>query len=71
MAAVRCDRCRGLLVSEVMVEQWREAGRPRRWCVRCVNCGAVADAVILANRREPAPMKRVKLPKWRSTSTAR
>lgn len=57
-------------MAEELVEPWREAGRPSSWGVRCVNCGAVEDAVILANRREPAPMKRVKLPKPRSAWTA-
>lgn len=70
MAVARCDRCGGLLVSEELLEQWRENGQPPTRGVRCVNCGAVADAVILANRREPAPVKRVKLPKLRSVPTA-
>ena len=49
-----CARCGGFLVIEDWdgsVSSFREKQFRSMECVRCVNCGSIDDAVILANRR--------------------
>ncbi len=45
-----CLRCGGLLVRERLFEANGMSSTERVDCERCLNCGAVEDAVIRANR---------------------
>lgn len=46
-----CGRFGGLLVVDGCIDVWEEYGRGRCEALRCVNCGAIEDAIIRANRR--------------------
>jgi hypothetical protein len=39
------------LVVDGCIDVWEEFGRSRCEALRCVNCGAIEDAIIRANRR--------------------
>ena len=49
-ATMRCTRCAGLRVPEIIYE-----GGSRVPALRCVHCGDVIDHVIALNRRRPYP----------------
>ena len=44
-----CQRCRGLLVHETFCNLRIEESA-RYHATRCINCGCIEDAIILANR---------------------
>lgn len=44
-----CQRCRGLLVHEILDELSFKTGRLST-VTRCINCGCIEDAVVRANR---------------------
>jgi hypothetical protein len=46
---MKCPRCKGLLVRDRLLDLQDTAWHIDAW--RCVSCGEVLDAVILANRR--------------------
>ena len=45
-----CSRCGGLLVREVCMDLFNPTGELEVNARRCVQCGAIVDPVILANR---------------------
>ena len=45
-----CSRCGGLLVREVCMDLFNPTGELEVNARRCVQCGAIIDPVILANR---------------------
>lgn len=45
-----CARCGGLLVQERLFEANGMSSTERVNCERCLNCGALEDAIIRANR---------------------
>ena len=45
-----CGRCGGLLVREVCMDLFNPTGELEVHARRCVQCGAIVDPVILANR---------------------
>ena len=50
-----CSRCEGLLVVDEFIDL-REVNGPMEFQgVRCLNCGYIGDAVILANRSQCPP----------------
>jgi hypothetical protein len=57
---MRCHRCRGLLVYEILSDLREEAGCMNP-TTRCINCGYIEDSVVRANRLRPPAAKRVAL----------
>lgn len=45
-----CRRCGGLLVTDILFDHLGPCWEEGYACQRCVNCGAIDDAVIRANR---------------------
>ena len=56
-----CPRCDGLLVREYLLNP-REGSLSGFHGSRCLNCGAIHDAVIRMNRHMPPSVKRVRSP---------
>ena len=57
-----CIRCGGLLVRDDFADLLEVGGPMEFDGMRCLNCGFIEDAVILANRRqggEPVPQTRL------------
>jgi len=50
-----CRKCKGL-----MVEEWLSDALDEAYVSKCVNCGAVTDAMIEANRRAACQRQAVK-----------
>jgi hypothetical protein len=48
-----CTRCNGFLMIENWLDLCRIGKQSQLQRTRCVNCGAIDDPVILANRRRP------------------
>jgi hypothetical protein len=63
-AALRCGRCAGMRVPELMSE-----GGIRVPALRCIHCGDLVDSVILLNRRHRrlAEPRRTRTPRYVST----
>lgn len=54
---MQCPRCHGPMVSERFEDLQDDTGVVRFNAWRCLNCGEVSDAVILANRTNPPSME--------------
>lgn len=51
---LRCDRCAGMTVPELISD-----GGTRAFALRCIHCGDVTDRLIVRNRmRRKAPLPR-------------
>lgn len=48
-----CLRCGGALVVEIFADLREGGGAPAFEGERCLNCGAIEDAVVRANRQSP------------------
>lgn len=48
-----CTRCSGFLTIENWLDLFQDGKQSQLQRTRCVNCGAIDDPVILANRRQP------------------
>ena len=48
-----CERCGGLLVTDVFADLWELTGPMEFQGARCLNCGSIDDDVIRANRHQP------------------
>ena len=48
-----CTRCSGFLTIENWFNIFQDGKQSQLQRTRCVNCGAIDDPVILANRRQP------------------
>lgn len=55
MAMSLCIRCGGLLVRERLFEASGMSSTEQVECDRCVNCGALEDTIIRANRQPARP----------------
>jgi hypothetical protein len=64
---MRCMRCSGLLVKEHLFEANGMSSTERVDCERCLNCGAVEDAIIRANRHATGIPVRSREPRSRSS----
>lgn len=53
-----CMRCSGLLVADEFSDLWEFNGPTEFQGVRCLNCGYIGDAVIMANKLEFPPSHR-------------
>lgn len=65
-----CMRCGGLLVKERLFEANGMSSTERVDCERCLNCGAVEDAIIRANRHAtgiPVRSRKPRGPRCRSS----
>ena len=63
---ISCIRCGGLLVRERIFEANGMSSTERVDCERCLNCGAVEDDIIRANRqpaRNPLRMREPRGPR--------
>lgn len=58
-----CIRCGGLLVRERLFEANGMSSTEQVDCDRCVNCGALEDPLIRANRRPTRPPVRTREPR--------
>ena len=47
---MKCKRCRGLMVGDHLLDMAGGFGEMRTHSLRCLNCGAVYDAVVAKNR---------------------
>ena len=63
MATVLCARCGGLLVRERVFEANGMSSTEQVECDRCVNCGAIEDTIIRANRQPARPPVRSREPR--------
>ena len=61
--AMGCVRCGGLLVRERLFEANGMSSTEQIECVRCVNCGALEDTMIRANRHPARPLMRGREPR--------
>jgi hypothetical protein len=61
--AILCDRCGGLLVRERLCEVDGMSSTEQVDCERCVNCGALEDAIVRANRQPTRPPVRSREPR--------
>lgn len=61
--AMLCDRCGGLLVRERLFEADGMSSTEQVDCERCVNCGALEDAIFRANRQPTRPQVRSREPR--------
>jgi len=52
-----CDRCKGLLITEELVDFLSDTGPVVLPVQRCIQCGAVTDPVILLNRACPRAVR--------------
>lgn len=52
-----CTRCDGLLVPDEFVDLLEMSGPMEFQGVRCLNCGYIGDATILANRPQSLPSR--------------
>lgn len=53
---MNCLRCGGAVVVEVFTDLREGGGEPAFEGERCLNCGAIEDPVVRANRRHPPPV---------------
>jgi hypothetical protein len=62
---MRCARCAGLIVPEILYE-----GGTRVVALRCIHCGDVIDPVIVRNRRRigQSPLRLWSVERWRDAS---
>lgn len=58
-----CARCGGLLVRERLFEANGMSSTEHVECDRCVNCGALEDSLIRANRQPTRPPVRAREPR--------
>jgi len=63
MARPLCIRCGGLLVRERLFEPNGMSSTEHVECDRCVNCGALEDPLIRANRQPTRPPVRMREPR--------
>jgi hypothetical protein len=56
-----CPRCDGLVVQEYLLNP-REGSLSGFHGLRCLNCGAIHDAVIRMNQCVPPSLKRIQTP---------
>lgn len=61
--AMLCARCGGLLVQERLFEATGMSSTEQVDYDRCVNCGAIEDAIVRANRQPARPPVRSREPR--------
>jgi len=61
-----CKRCGGLAVGELADDGSSGMAGDASRRLRCLNCGDIEDAVILANRTSPPPMNPLAGPRLRN-----
>lgn len=61
-----CKRCGGLAVGEIADDGSGGMVGDASRRLRCLNCGDIEDAVILANRTSPPPMNPLSGPRLRN-----
>jgi len=52
-----CVRCSGFLNRERIYDFFDDTGQFEFWGWCCLNCGAIIDTVIAANRRQTKPTR--------------
>lgn len=61
-----CKRCGGLTIGEIADDGSGGMVGDASLRLRCLNCGDIEDAVILANRNSPPPMNPLAGPRLRN-----